>query len=61
MPIGGEGGDGVMFHIHVCGALGFLEGYGTGDNSLMGKWFLQQKRYIRIAIIFANHPGWDLS
>ena len=51
-----------MFHIHVCGCLEFLEGYGDSyANDVMRRWFLQHKRYMRIAIVFVNHPGWSLS
>jgi len=51
-----------MFHIHVCSCLGFLEGYGDSPaNEVMGRWFLQQPLYMQINIVFANHPGWDLS
>ena len=51
-----------MFHIHVCGCLEFLEGYGLSPaNEIMGQWFLKHKRYMLLAILFVNHPGWDLS
>lgn len=57
-----------MFHIHVCGAERlnphihpidqWLSGYDGSNysNEVMGKWFLNYKRDMRIFILFINHP-----
>jgi len=49
-----------MFHLKILGEIEnkWLDGYGGSDysNAIMGKWFKQCKRDVRIYLIFVNHP-----
>jgi len=55
-----QGKDTIMFHLHVLGAIEsqWLGGY-TGSeysNSVMGQWFGNYKRDLKIYLCFVNHP-----
>jgi len=50
-----------MFHLHILGALDepwLGDGCKQSKESaeIMGKWYGQYKQYIRIYLLYVNHP-----